>query len=196
MNRFSAILIAAALASTGCGTKVTPARVQASGGSTPAIDAARTYAWILEPARDDGRPNLDNNSQFLPVVQGTIDEELRAKGFTKVSRSARPGFTIAFATAIRDEEGTNASDRYFGGQTFAAVPISYTIVGAPSAETGPTATIVVDARDPADGSVLWRGAAGSAIDRELDAGARDAKIAGIITDLMATFPASQGTAVR
>ncbi|CAN5130737.1 hypothetical protein BH23VER1_BH23VER1_15330 [soil metagenome] len=189
------LLTAAALAITACGTKVDPARIQASGGSTPTIDSARSYAWILEPATDTGRTNLDNNSQFLPIIQGEIDQALREKGFAKVPPGRSPDFKVAFATAIRDASGTVAHDRYFGGTTFASVPVSYTIVGAPS-NTGSeeTATIVIDARDPSSGDVLWRGAAGAGIDRDTDPAARDAKVAGLIRQLLATFPASRGTA--
>src|SRR5262249_36552062 len=115
----------------------------------------KTYAWTTGHTLQD---ELNHKR-----VVGAIDEQLAAKGLTRVEADANPDVLVAYHASFDRNLQINATSNEpygyrFGGMRTGSARTSEIVTG----------TLVVDMVDPNTKSMLWRGIA----TREVDATAK------------------------
>jgi hypothetical protein len=182
--------LAAAAALAACATPGTgpePLAVVSDTVSPAALAGARSYLWVLDPARDVSTGLLNNNSQFAPVIQAAVERELARRGYRKANPGSTPDFWLAALSVNRDAESQVVGDRYFGDLGLRDIPSRFTSL-PPGVAAGETVTLVLDARAPYPGSVAGRASVTSAVDRSAAADQRLHRLNALVDDLMRGFP--------
>jgi hypothetical protein len=186
------LLAAAAVAACATpGTGPEPLAVVSDLASPTALAGARSYSWVLDPARDVATGIINNNSQFAPVIQAAVERELGARGYRKANPGAAPDFWMAALSVNRDAVSQVIGDRYFGDLGLRDVPSRFTSppLDAPADET---VTLVLDARAPWPSAVAWRASVTAAVDRSAAADERLQRLNALVDDLMRGFPKASG----
>jgi hypothetical protein len=141
----------------------------------------QTYAWQPGAQRSVGDPRV-NDAQVDSTVRRVVDDELHAKGFTKLT-SGRADFLVDFSASVRDKSNTvNVGERYTSGGVWQTASW---YADTAHYEEG---VLVLGILDPQTGKLMWRGTAVGIFDPTASADTRDERISGAIRDLLKSFP--------
>jgi hypothetical protein len=174
--RFAAAAISA-LALSGCATMTVSSHVQRG------LDFSqyRTYDWGPADALPTGDPRLDKNPFFRDHVEGAVEKQLAARGFSR-STSGTADLLLHYHASITQRIDVNGVDRgygyyCYGGDCHARV-IGY--------EAG---TLVLDVVDTRTNRVIWRGWAQDSVEDVIDNQDKMArKINQAVTRMLGRFP--------
>jgi hypothetical protein len=173
--RFAAAGICS-LAFSGCATMTVSSHVQRG------LDFSqyRTYDWGPADALPTGDPRLDRNPFFKDHVEGAVEKQLAARGFSRPT-SGTADLLLHYHASITQRIDVNRVDREYGycyGGDCQARVVEY--------EAG---TLVLDVVDARTNKVIWRGWALDSVEDVLnnqDTMAR--KINQAVTRMLDRFP--------
>ena len=139
----------------------------------------RTYAWHVPPA---GTPSVDQLTQQRIVR--AVDDALEAKGFRKAD-SGTPDFkvhTLASVTQRIQTQPVSIGVGYAWRYGYVAAGDGVEI------STYDEGTLVVDVISAATGSLVWRGTARAAVQRDRTPEQREARIREAAFKILERFP--------
>jgi hypothetical protein len=135
----------------------------------------KTYAW------GEGTP-AKNQLMGQRIVDG-IDQQLAAKGLTKVESGANPDLVVVYHAAVGSETQLNTMSTggwgvHWGGGT-----------STTSVEKIPVGKLVVDIGDASSKKLLWMGSASDTLSDDPEKVSK--KVQKVIQDMFKKFPPSK-----
>lgn len=166
-------LAISALAFTGCAPSM-----RVNSFTDRGIDFARyrTYSWDAAGPRATGDPRLDNNPFFHERIRMDVDDQLAARGLTKVTVGT-PGLLVRVHVRINQRIDPTSTDR---GPGYGVQPEPFLY------DAG---MIMLDFVDARTGKVVWRGWAESSMDAVIENQAwMEEKIDQSVARILSRFP--------
>lgn len=180
-------LAALAILAAACST----ARVSVKEGPGAAQATARyqTYAWLPTPRRDESHSN--------PLVEAelkqTVDRDLAAKDFQRVSPSDHPDFLVGWHATTRERTQVEDINPYWGYRWSPVFgpPSSYGGARGPSEATiveYERGTVILDIIDTRSNELVWRGTAKAGLGANPSARDAEKKISDAVGRILSQFP--------
>jgi len=142
-GRTAFLVLAAALALTGCSTSAKDLPVRTEYSKTTAFHEWKTFRFqSIEPKSPTGAryPRYDQ------MIQAALVDELTARGYTRIE-DGTPDFRVSYELVFRGEEAPQSVSKGGGADPMAR---SY---GGPT----PSGSLTVRMLDPKSGEPLWTG---------------------------------------
>jgi hypothetical protein len=153
------------------------------------FDRLKTFAWFS----DEDHPSEDlrvNNEFVRSTVRQAAEQELEAKGYTKVARN-QADFLVTWFGAIDRKVKVETMNHFYstyGYGTLYRDPYWNRNPGVVSEREFEQGTIIFDFLDPRDNSILWRGAGRGELQENIDEQTQRKNLTIAVGDILAKFP--------
>jgi len=164
---------------TGCATSM---QVQSSHNSSADFSNLKTYQWGKVAPLDVDKSRVDV-SEVDARIRRTVDNELAAKGFKKVSSGG--DFLVTYHAALDTKVDITQQDVYAAdGMTSDAA-----WMGTEEVKTViDKGSLVLDIVDPSSKKVIWRTSASKTVELDVSPAKKDARAKEAVQQMLANFP--------
>jgi hypothetical protein len=182
------LLLAVALLAAGCPT------LQVSSDFDPAADFStlKTYDWMAR-AKTTGDPRIDNNTMLDARVKQAVDQQLTARGFSKVASGQQADFLVGYHVTLDKKTSVNViNDTYNYPPGWYGGPMGGPYSNVPPAQVYTyqydEGTLLLDVVDAKSKKLLWRGTATDEVNFKGSPESRQEKVNDAVTKMLANFP--------